>query len=868
MIGKFKVKMKRPLIKASICVLVFIVSVLIISAITNKGNTDMTVEMKAATYPLIYMELNGERINCLHGYASKMQDSYMRDNITPISEDRVVTFSIDKFKRKIRSLSFEVRSVDGSRLIESTSISADSDDHDTIRASVTLKDLIEQNQEYCFILLLDMDDGEVLRYYTRVIQPVDYHVEEKIAFVKEFHTKTFTKDESISRYLESNAEGDNTSYHLVTIHSNFKQITWGDMNLKKKGEPIITIKELGTQTASIRLDYLVSDENHTYRISEFYRVRYGRDRMYLLDFERDMNQFFGSEEDVFINNKIVLGISDQNIDMQESDDGNILAFNHENSLYSYNATDNRYICLFSFYDENYDLRDVYNQHDMKILSVEESGNIRFMVYGYMNRGRHEGQVGIQVYYYNSVLNTIEEDAFIQYDKSYELLSEEIGQLSYVSKNNMFYFILDATIYSVDLTNKMSSVVAENLAEDTFKVSKNNQMIVWQTDQDKYNNDKLILMNLNTKKKTTIKVSEDKRITPLGFMNSDLIYGIANKEDIVKEKSGVIIFPMNEVIIQNESEEILKDYKKDNVYVVEGEIEYNQLNMTRVKKVEKNENEKQEKSDVTVSENDVDMNIGAFHSSQYEEISDDQIMNNVIEEVGKNAVVTVMTEKYEKIVQIALERNINNSTIKFRTPKEVLFEGGREVFLTKTKEKAERYYVYGKNGIESICTKPATAINLASDLSGVVLNDKGEYVWKKGNLLIKNQIMKIQPAKVEDQNSIAVCLDTMLAYENVMRNSNNLLMNGETVYSILNDNLEDAQILILSGCSLESILYYVNRDIPVMAMLDDGSAVLIVGFNELNTVIMDPQTGTIYKKGMNDSKEWFEKNGNSFITYIK
>ena len=52
------------------------------------------------------------------------------------------------------------------------------------------------------------------------------------------------------------------------------------------------------------------------------------------------------------------------------------------------------------------------------------------------------------------------------------------------------------------------------------------------------------------------------------------------------------------------------------------------------------------------------------------------------------------------------------------------------------------------------------------------------------------------------------------------------------------------------------------------MLADGNAVLIVGYNELNTVIMDPNTGTIYKKGMNDSKLWFEENGNRFITYSK
>ena len=86
--------------------------------------------------------------------------------------------------------------------------------------------------------------------------------------------------------------------------------------------------------------------------------------------------------------------------------------------------------------------------------------------------------------------------------------------------------------------------------------------------------------------------------------------------------------------------------------------------------------------------------------------------------------------------------------------------------------------------------------------------------------------------------------------------------------ILEDNLEDAQILDLTGCNLDSVLYYVNQDIPVLATLQNGDAVLITGFNEFNVVIMEPATGKLYKKGMNDSTQWFAENGNRFITYIR
>jgi len=869
--------MKKPVIKGIVCVITFIIALIIISMITNKGNTDMTVEMQPATYPLVYVNVNGDRINDLHGYGQKMQESYMRDSITPLREDRVLSLEIDKYKSAISSLSFEVRSVDGSRLIEETPITEYREEGDTIKTTLTLKDLIDENEEYNFTLLIQTDDGEVIRYYTRVIQTEDCHVEEKLAFVKDFHQKTYTKDESIAVYLETNAEGDNSTYNRVNIHSNFNQITWGDLNVQEMGTPEITIRELGPQTATITVNSYVSKDDSIYHVNEYYRVRYSTERMYLLDYERTMNQLFDDKNNTFANNKIILGIADENKKIVESDDGNVVAFCQENSLFSYNATDNKYITLFSFYDrENADARDAYGNHNIKVLSVEESGNIRFMVYGYMNRGRHEGRVGIQLYYYNSVLNTIEEDAFIEYNKSYVLLQEEIEQLAYVSKNSIFYFILDGTIYSVNLEDKTSTVVASNLGEDTFKVSLDNEMIVWQTEAEKYNSTKLVLMNLNTKKQTVIDAPTGTRIAPLGFMNSDLIYGIAHQGDIVREKSGMITFPMKEVIIQNEDGEIRKDYKQDNIYVIDGEIEDNQLNMKRVKKIgtdiatdeEVGENIKALEEN-SVSDNSVDQQMEfQFSTSQYEAVADDQIMNNVEEAAAKNKVETAVTENYEKIVQIAMSSTIPTRSIKFQTPKEVLFEGGREIVLETNTDAAQRYYVYGKNGIEQIFTNPASAINLASNISGVVLNDNGKYVWKKGNLLTKNQIMKIQPASAEENGSMSVCLDTILAYEGVSRNSQFLLDSGETIYSIVEENLPNDEILMLNGCSLESTLYYVNQDIPVLAMLDDGSAVLIIGFNELNTVLMNPKTGTIYKMGMNDSARWFEENGNNFISYIR
>ena len=68
--------------------------------------------------------------------------------------------------------------------------------------------------------------------------------------------------------------------------------------------------------------------------------------------------------------------------------------------------------------------------------VDEAGNVTFIVYGYMNRGMHEGRTGVTLYYYDAVVNTVEEQLFIPYNKSFDILKADIEQLSYISKETI------------------------------------------------------------------------------------------------------------------------------------------------------------------------------------------------------------------------------------------------------------------------------------------------------------------------------------------------------------------------------------------------------------------------------------------------
>ena len=101
----------------------------------------------------------------------------------------------------------------------------------------------------------------------------------------------------------------------------------------------------------------------------------------------------------------------------------------------------------------------------------------------------------------------------------------------------------------------------------------------------------------------------------------------------------------------------------------------------------------------------------------------------------------------------------------------------------------------------------------------------------------------------------------------MRNSSHLLEQGESASDILDKNLENSQVLELTGCNLDDVLYYINKDIPVMVKLGHQKAVLLTGFNDSEVVILDPDEGTLSKMKKKQAEKIFEEAGSYYITYV-
>lgn len=835
----------KKLIRVAIVIASFIIAIIVFDVLLNRENDDIAEEMQSASLPVVSFVSYGKSINQMIGYVTPRKTSYMKETITPLGDGRTLSLLVKKYGASVSAIRYEVRSMDGKRLIESTDVSEYEDSGDFISFSVTLKDLIEKSKEYSFVCILDLEDGREVSYYSQVIDDNSLDSYGKVDFVLRFSDNTFNKDEEnneIIKYIESDATGDNTNYNRVNIHSSYDQITWGGLNISWVGGKVAYIEEIGSSTARLCVKYQIgiTEEKVTkyYNVVEKYRIRQGSERIYLLDFERTMNSIFEPENGGVYGNKVMIGIAEEKTYFAENDDGNVVVFENEGSLYVCNATDNTLSAVYQ--TDNGDNRDVRTQeesHYIKVLSVDEIGVTDFVVYGYMTRGKHEGEVGILLLRYDPVGNTVEEKLFIPYEASVGLLKRNVDKLCYLGNTGDLFIYLDGNVYKINVDSLDVTIVVTGANDATFKTSASQEVIAYQTIGKENGTREIKVLNLSNGYERTIAALPGENVKIVDFMGEDIIFGKIETADVYTNTFGEKVYPMKELVIQNRAGSELKNYANENIYVVDCQMEGNMLTLIRQEKTDKG----------------------------FKDCNPDTILNNYTPDPTANSIEVVPTENYKKIVQIVLKNEMGKNT-KTARPMWLMYEGGRIVDIDFNTG-CNRYFVYEGSEIAGVYTNPADAIKLAYSNQCVVSDETGQTVWKKGNLAKKNQIMAITGRGVgEDDTTINVCMETILEYEGYPRKIKAMLQGGKSYSDILEEAIPGIEVMDLSGCELDSMLYFLNKDIPVLAYQKDGNAVLLVGYNELNTVWMNPKNGQVYKVGMEDSRTAFKEAGNRFITY--
>lgn len=815
--------MKKIIIRAGVLLVIFICGVAGFSSLMNHQSTDNRTDMETASSPSMAMMLDGTEINRMYAYADQMDVSSMRDSITPLGTDRTLEVCITPNGRKIKSLLYEVTTPDGEEVVENNKIrNFNQQDNGTLTLEFTLTQPILMDQEYALNFTLNTEDGS-WHYYTRLLQRAGLSTKQYVDFVNSFSAKTFAQDDTgdLSTYLETDTSASGNSLRNTNISSDLELITWGNLTPQITRAGIPTIKEINKNSGSISLTYYISAQNEDgetekYQVDEFYRMSYNQTRVYLLDFQRQVKQVIATEQDLVSNGKINLGITDTNVQYMSDSEGTIVAFVQQGDLWSYNIDTNKMTRVFSFRDnENDDERNDISQHDIKIVRVEKNGDIDFVLYGYMNRGQHEGQIGTAVYHYSGEQNAIEEEFFLQSFESYEFLKKDIDKMAYVSKDGNLYLLLDNALYKFQMEEKTSEIIQDQIEEDCFFVSKDGQYAAWMNGMDPYDTAAITFMDFDTGEQTQVQADSGTRIRLFGFINSDLIYGVANESDIVPNASGGTDFAMNEVRIQNFQGDVVKSYHQEGYYVLDVKIQENLLELSRATKT----------------------------GDSFTETTGDQIMNNVRSKQDEIfSVVTSTTVRQGNVTSIQFAADSSGQPPLVVDTK-IIENPDRNMKQERDSHSGECYYVYAQGLLAGVYQNPVQAVAQAEEENGIVLDETQRYIWESGNTAGRAAIT------AED-------LPEAVA-------------KGTLDLDILNEDLEgQGKAIDMTGCTLEQILYEVSAQRPVIVRGENGEGAVLIGYDDYNTILYNPSTKETYYFGMQDSTNTFQANGNVFLCYLE
>ena len=125
---------------------------------------------------------------------------------------------------------------------------------------------------------------------------------------------------------------------------------------------------------------------------------------------------------------------------------------------------------------------------------------------------------------------------------------------------------------------------------------------------------------------------------------------------------------------------------------------------------------------------------------------------------------------------------------------------------------------------------------------------------------------IQAAGSED--ALRACLQMMIDLGGGRGKASELLTQTSDACEVLNLAMEHRAVDIRGLTISQLTSSFLAGGTPVLALLDDGTPVLIVGYDAFNLVLYHPVLGKTYKIGQETAASVFAVKGNVFISYIR
>lgn len=754
--------------------------------------------VQAASLPILTAVLGEHRINPLRGYTTVRDEGVYAQSVYPLGESLEIEFHLIDGSERPRMLSYELRTEDGSRLIEKGENKDFTGGRADLGFRLAFQDLLEKEVLYRLRITVKLE-GRTAYYYTRLLR-TDSEIP---AYLAEYgftmHTSLYDYREArdYAAKLEPSDRSDRGTLEHVTINSSFDQFTWGDLEAKETSACWMTIEAANGNFAHLSFEYLVQTRAGVtvpvnFRVHENMTLQKYFGNVYVLNYDRYTEQLWEMNEETVRTDGFFLGIQNsERITQMKSPDEKVLAFTVAGELYSYSIQEQKLTCVYSFrHGREHELRTTCADYDMKLLSVSDNGDLEFALYGYFNGGRREGSCGLACYSYEAADGTLTETLFLESPSSYERLRKEVGVLFYRGTDNLLYFCLDEQIFVMDFLSGEIACLVNRAEFATLKVREDGMALAWESGGAGVTPRSLRVVNLKKGYSETLPAEEGEFIRLLGFLRNDLIIGRGRDGENVIFNGIEDVPSMYALEILDEELTQLLEYSFEDICLTGIHMD----------------NEK-----ITISRYRTRWNV-------YQYMEDDILLRSDDAKTTQASAFAWETHAtLKRCARIPLAELPSALRILKTQPLTVLYGGGTRLPDSGTAQE-ERYFAYGSEEFLGSYASLGEAVVEAAAHYGYVTNRTDRVLWrweeKKESAQAPNRTVGVSEGAME-----------------------------------------------VTGASLRDMLYFIHKDSPIRWISPDRGEQWILGYEWKNAIVYDADKLENYRIPEEEIAELITRNDN-------
>lgn len=591
--------------------------------VKNEIKTDTTVSMSTgADIPYVEMLFeDGNVYNRLTGYQS---DTFSKEDkgysLTILPSDLNQKLLISEKRDEVKGISYQVRDLNTGDLIEETEVEEIIETGGLTEAVLNIKNLVNVRQEYNLQIRLERHNSPSLIYNTRIesLEEPDA-VREAVIFADEFIKRSLTDadTEYIESLIDTQASTESFNYAKTDYTSPASLIMWSGLSPQKEERAIPSLLSIREGEAKISSSYPISVQGQNGRrerivVNDLFTISLlsedERDQeSLLLDFDRKAFETISGDNFKIKENIVPFGFqADESMKRMSSENGQYVCFVNGGSLWQiYSGTGvaaTGFTRIFSFegesggeeteardmtpvitFDEKGDIKDCDGGFGINVISVKDSGDVTFSVYGTFPEGVHAGESGIAVYEFSFSDQELAEVLFVKTSKDMETMRDFAAE-SYLNAYGEMYVTVDGVDTRINVKDYSRETVTGKSADGRVLYSDDASVMAYSSKNTSVPglSDRIEFFDRDEGALAGIDASKGEDLCLIGFIGDDPVYGVAEEGAFESTVGGVRSF-YKKIVIADKTGAEKMTYDRENEYYTDVILKGGSLEFVTAKK---------------------------------------------------------------------------------------------------------------------------------------------------------------------------------------------------------------------------------------------------------------------------------------------